>query len=82
MLKPSKKMMKYVKHVWENRDDGTHAWYKHYNGYITVECFSDNFCNNSYYDYILVTECNEIDSLGYPLDVVDVLTFEEKDILQ
>lgn len=80
MLKPTKKLMKMVKHVWENKEGGTHAWYKHYNHFITVECMTDDFATNESSDYILVTLSNEVDSLGYPLDVIDFITFEGNEI--
>ena len=81
MLKPSKKMMQAVKHVWENRNDCVHVWYKYHNNFITVECMTESFATNEPYDYILVTLSSEVDSLGFPLDVIDILTFEENEII-
>ena len=48
-------------HVWENKEDGTHAWKHVTEGYVTIEPENDGD-----EDYILVQIVDKIDFLGYP----------------
>lgn len=72
----TKKMKKMVKHVWENRNDGVHAFYPTYHNYITIECLTDGDM-----DYIEVCSTDRIDDLGYIFgNVLDVIYFNEEEI--
>lgn len=77
-MKVTKKMLSLVNHVWKNKEDGTHAWYKYYNNYVTIESF-----NEDGEEFIQVLLVDNIDSLGYPYGkVLDVILLYEEDILK
>lgn len=76
-MKVTKKMLKLAKKVWENKEDGCHAWYKYYNNYICLEVFSEE--NES---YILVTLTDKIDFLGYHFgETIDFIFLNENDLI-
>lgn len=75
-MRITKKMKKMVKHVWENRNDGVHAFYPLYHDFITIECLTDGDR-----DYIEICLTDEIDSLGYVYgNVLDVMYVYETEI--
>ena len=56
----TKKLMKLAKLVWDDRNNGRHAWRKYYSNFITIESESDDEG-----DFLVVTLTNKVDSLGY-----------------
>lgn len=72
-------VIKLIKHVWENKEDGTHGWLRYGSNWVTVEPFGEDG-----EDFLQVTLTHEIDSLGYPisttLDCIDFEFLYEEDI--
>ncbi len=77
-LQTNEEVKELVHHVWENREDGVHAWKPVVEGYVTIEPFESEDG-----DYLLVELVDKIDSLGYAFG--NVLNFDilyEEDVEQ
>lgn len=51
-------------HVWENKEEGVHAWKPVIEGYVTIEAGELEG-----EDYLIIQVTDEIDFLGYPCGV-------------
>ena len=74
-VKSNEEVQELMKHVWKNKEDGTHAWKPVIEGYLTFEPVSlfDE-------DSVLVCLAEEVDSLGYPMSIIDTEAYYEWEI--
>ena len=68
-LKTNEEVKELAKYVWENKEEGVHAWKPVVEGFVTIEAIGDEEG-----DYLLVQLVDKVDSLGYPFG--NVLNFD------